>query len=72
MQKRQREVSMAWIEMAKVLKALRVKQELCKFNMFYMQQRWAIRKWHSRTQRTLLLRRRDDQVIAKYHSKSLQ
>jgi hypothetical protein len=57
--------------MAKTLKALRIKSELLNVNVKFMQQRWATRKWYKRTQRTLFLRRRDNQVIYKYRMKTV-
>lgn len=59
-QKKQRELGNAWIQMTKVLKALRLKSEIMRLNVKYMQQRWAVKKWHERTKRTVILRRRDN------------
>lgn len=58
-QRRQREISNAWITMAKVLKALKVKKDILNQNLRFMQIRQAHKKWHMRTQKTLYLRRRD-------------
>lgn len=58
--------------MTKVLKALRVKQEILKQNVVYMQQRDAIKKWQKRTKVTLLLRRKDKKVVARYQTKTLK
>jgi len=57
-QKRQREIANAWIQMAKTLKQLRVKHEVMRQNLRYMQIRWAHQKWLGRVQKTLYLRRR--------------
>jgi len=65
-QKRQREVSTAWIEMAKVIRALRVKQGVLEQNLQYGDLKKSVRKWFCRTQVTLYLRRRDEQVVRKY------
>lgn len=71
-QKRQREIANAWIQMAKTLKQLRVKHEVMRQNLRYMQIRWAHQKWLGRVQKTLYLRRRGNQVIRKYQSKQLR
>ncbi|CDW85127.1 UNKNOWN [Stylonychia lemnae] len=71
-QRRQREISSAWIEMSKVLKALRLKDEIMRQNIRFMQIRNATQKWHKRTEKTLYLRRRDEQVVKKYQSKMLK
>ena len=44
-QKRQREIANAWIQMTKTLKQLRIKEEVMKENLRYMQIRWAHYKW---------------------------
>jgi hypothetical protein len=40
-QRKQREVTNAWIQMAKVMKAIRVKEQVAKENLAYMQVKWA-------------------------------
>lgn len=65
-QLRQREIISAWIQVAQTLKQLRIKSSIMTQNVKFMQQRWATNKWYMRTKRTLFLRRRDDQAIAKF------
>jgi len=59
-------------EMLRVLKALRIKQETLKQNVAYMKGKRAVQHWFQRTQITLYLRRRNEQVIAAYKKKRLQ
>lgn len=59
-------------EMLRVLKALRIKQQTLKENVAFMKSKKALQKWFQRTQVTLYLRRRNEQVIAKYKQKRLQ
>lgn len=59
-------------EMLRILKALRIKQETLKANVAYMKSKRSIQKWFQRTQVTLYLRRRNEQVIAKYKKMRLQ
>ena len=58
--------------MLRVLKALRIKQETLKQNVAFMRSKGALQKWFQRTQVTLYLRRRNEQVIAAYKKKKLQ
>ena len=51
-------------EMLRILKALRIKQETLKANVAFMKSKRSIQKWFQRTQVTLYLRRRNEQVIA--------
>jgi hypothetical protein len=44
-QRRQREVTNAWIEEARKVKALRVKDAIVKDNLRYMQVKMATQKW---------------------------
>jgi hypothetical protein len=44
-QRKQREVTNAWIQMAKVMKAIRVKEQVAKENLAYMQVKWATQRW---------------------------
>ena len=60
------------MEMLRVLKALRVKQQTLKENVAFLKSKKAIQKWFKRTQVTLYLRRRNEQVIATYKKKQLQ
>ena len=67
-----RKVNTAMMEMLRILKALRVKQETLKQNVAYMKGKRAMQKWFQRTQVTLYLRRRNQQVIDSYKKKRLQ
>ena len=67
-----RKVNDALKEMLRVLKALRIKQETLKQNVAFMRSKGALQKWFQRTQVTLYLRRRNEQVIAAYKKKKLQ
>jgi hypothetical protein len=51
-QRKQREVTNAWIQMAKVMKAIRVKEQVAKENLAYMQVKWATQRWQSRVKLT--------------------
>ena len=53
-------------EMLRVLKALRIKQETLKQNVGFLKGKRAMQKWFQRTQVTLYLRRRNEQVLEKY------
>lgn len=61
-----RKVNLALKEMTKFLRALRVKQEVLKQNIAYLNGKKALQKWHLRTEITLMLRRRNEQVIKAY------
>jgi len=58
-------------EMLKVLKALRIKQQTLKENVAYLKSKQAMQKWFQRTQVTLYLRRRNEQVIDTFRKKRL-
>lgn len=59
-------------EMTKFLKALRVKADVLKQNLAYLNGKKACQKWFMRTQVTLMLRRRNEQVIERYNQTKLQ
>ena len=59
-------------EMLRILKALRIKQETLKQNVAFMKSKRSLQKWFQRTQVTMYLRRRNEQVIAKYKKARLQ
>ena len=67
-----RKVTDAMKEMLRILKALRIKQETLKQNVAFMKGKRAMQKWFQRTQVTLYLRRRNEQVIATYQKKQKQ
>ena len=67
-----RKANDAMVEMLRVLKALRIKQETLRQNVAYMKSKNAIKKWFKRTQVTLYLRRRNQQVIKAYKLKQLK
>jgi virulence-associated protein VapD len=52
--------------MARYLKALKVKHHVLNQNLKYAQEKRAVKKWFERTQCTLFLRRRNQQVLEKY------
>ena len=58
--------------MLRILKALRIKQETLKQNVAFMKGKRAVQHWFQRTQVTLYLRRRNEQVIETYRKKRLQ
>jgi hypothetical protein len=43
--RKQREVSNAWIYMAQVLKTLRVKDQILKENLRFLEIKWALQRW---------------------------
>ena len=51
------------VTMLKYLKSLRVKQDVLRQNVAFMRSKKAVQKWFHRTQVTLYLRRRNEQVI---------
>ena len=51
-QRKQREVTNAWIQMAKVMKSIRVKEQIAKENLAYIQVKWATQRWQSRVKVT--------------------
>ena len=59
-------------EMLRILKALRIKQETLKQNVAFLKSKRSLQKWFQRTQVTLYLRRRNEQVIATYKKMRLQ
>lgn len=59
-------------EMLKVLKALRAKSGVLKANVRYMKSKRAMQKWFSRTQVTLMMRRRNEQTINAYRLQKLR
>lgn len=52
--------------MARVLKALRTKQEVLNQNVLYMRQREAVRKWFKRAAVTKYMRNRSEKLIKEY------
>ena len=68
---RLRKANDAMTEMLKVLKALRIKQQTLKENVAYLKSKQAMQKWFQRTQVTLYLRRRNEQVIDTFRKKRL-
>lgn len=56
--KKLRSANNTLIEMLKVLKALRIKQEVLRENVEFMKEREALRKWFKRTQVTIYMRKR--------------
>ena len=48
------------MEMLRILKALRIKQNTLKENLAYMKSKRAMQKWFQRTQVTMYLRRRNE------------
>lgn len=61
-----RKVNLAFKEMTKFLKALRVKQSVLKQNIAYLNGKKALQKWYLRSEITQMLRRRNEQVIKAY------
>ena len=51
-QRKQREVTNDWIQMAKVMKSIRVKEQIAKENLAYIQVKWATQRWQSRVKVT--------------------
>lgn len=70
-QRKQREVTNAWIETAKVLKTLRTKDQILRDNINYMQTKLATQKWFSRTKLTTYLRRKNAEAIRRFRVKIL-
>ena len=58
-----RKVNTAFIEMTKILRALRVKDSVLKQNILYLRSKRAIQHWQQRVEYTNLLRRRNEQVL---------
>ena len=61
-----------FIEMTKILRTLRVKQELLGSNVEYMKEREALRKWFKRTQVTLYMRKRTKKLTKEWHCKLMR
>lgn len=66
-----RKTNQAMIDMLKILKALRTKQEVLRENVKFMRAKRSVQKWFTRSQVTIYLRRRDQQVLDKYKKKRL-
>lgn len=64
--KQMRKANVAFIEMTKILKALRVKQEVLKQNVEFMKEREALRKWFKRTQVTKYMRKRSAKLTREW------
>lgn len=58
--------------MTKILKALRVKQDVLRQNILYMRAKRAAQHWHQRTEITLMLRRRNEQVMLQWRHKQMR
>lgn len=70
--KKLRAANNAFIEMSKILKALRVKQEVLKKNVEYLHQREAIRKWFKRAQVTKYMRKRSAKLTREWQLKVMR
>ena len=70
--KKLRSANNAFIEMTKVLQALRVKQEVLKKNVEYIHQREALRKWFKRTQTTIYMRNRSKKLAREWQLKVMR
>jgi hypothetical protein len=64
--KRLRNANSAFIEMTKILQALRIKQEVLRQNINFMKQRSATRKWFKRTAVTLYMRKRSAKLTREW------
>jgi len=64
--KKLRGANNAFVAMARVLKALRTKQEVLNQNVLYLRQREACRKWFKRSQVTKYMRNRAEKLIKEY------
>jgi hypothetical protein len=60
------------IEMLKVLKALRIKQEVLRENVEFMKEREALRKWFKRTQVTIYMRKRSAKLTKEWNTKLMR
>ena len=70
-QRKQREVTNAWIEMARIMKTLRTKDSILRDNISYMQTKLATQKWLSRTKLTTYLRRKNEEAMRRFRMKTL-
>ena len=70
--KKLRAANNAFIEMSKILKALRVKHEVLNQNVLYIRQREAVRKWFKRTAVTKYMRRRSSKLAKEWHLKIMR
>lgn len=70
--KQLRKANVTFIEMTKILKALRVKQEVLKQNVEFLKQRGALRKWFKRTQVTQYMRKRSAKLTREWHLKVMR
>ncbi len=57
--------------MAKVMKQIRVKEEVARQNLAFMQVKWATQRWQSRVKLTQHLRRKNESAIATFRAKTL-
>lgn len=71
-QKKLRIYNNTFIEMTKILQQLRVKQNVLKQNVNYINQREAVRKWFKRTQCTLYMRKRSAKLNRQWQLKVLK
>jgi hypothetical protein len=62
----------AFKEMAKILKALRVKREVLRQNLAFNNTKKALQKWFQRTEVTKYLRRRDEKVCDDFRKMNLR
>lgn len=70
--KKLRGANNAFIEMVKVLRALRVKQNVLASNVKFLKQREGLRKWFKRTQVTLYMRKRAAKLTREWHLKVMR
>jgi len=70
--KKLRSANNALIEMLKVLKALRVKQEVLGQNGEFLKEREALRKWFKRTQVTIYMRKRSAKLTKEWQLKVMR
>lgn len=57
--------------MAKVMKAIRVKEQVAKENLAYMQVKWAAQRWQSRVKLTQYLRRKNQTALTTFRMRTL-
>lgn len=57
--------------MAKVMKAIRVKEQVAKENLAYMQVKWAAQRWQSRVKLTQYLRRKNQTALTTFRVRTL-
>ena len=70
--KQLRKANVTFIEMTKILKALRVKQEVLQQNVEFMKQRNAVRKWFKRTAVTRYMRKRSAKLTREWQLKVMR